>query len=535
MFQRRPLAFLIVALFLSLSIYVFLLTILFSGREVGALRRSWSAHYALLFEDEGLAASGEVALREAGYSVVSRRTATVRFATFAGLTGQAEVSLAELSRRLDPEDPRLDPYLRSLGSYFDSDGKEILYVASEAGPLGAFRSFREVLGPPELGWSMPDWVGVELLLTIFGVVAVVVGTCIWSGRKALLVAASGLGWIGFALQAGPAAVAAAGPALLGWAFFLDGGLPWIRDRIAYGFSGVFGFGLGSGLRSLALPTGGGLMGLGASVAIAVGTGLDGGGYLGAVFAGLVGSVCLMMLEPLRGVFREHRVFVPLRLAGDRPWSVLRAVAVLAVGSVCVLVPMLANHAGAPELVLVPTPIRPAEEEPGFSFAAFQDLADARPSLGWVSDAAAPPRLPDLADYLSHRAYQEGLVYGREYGFPESGEEVRLSRFSFDRNQVSRRDEVVATFDDTWLASGLAPLRHESGYRGVEALLMSEATPVRVVSTPIVGIYFPQDLLLRQTMILLFGFLPFLTHAVSPALLVRNGLVGVTPRRKRQEA
>ena len=83
-----------------------------------------------------------------------------------------------------------------------------------------------------------------------------------------------------------------------------------------------------------------------------------------------------------------------------------------------------------------------------------DLTPASLTALWSS--AQPRELPDLADYLAHRAFQEGFPYGRRYGFPVPGETVDLVHVTErpDGSYVSR-PETIVRFDDAWFDEALA--------------------------------------------------------------------------------
>ncbi|MDE0027143.1 MAG: hypothetical protein OXP69_22250, partial [Spirochaetaceae bacterium] len=69
---------------------------------------------------------------------------------------------------------------------------------------------------------------------------------------------------------------------------------------------------------------------------------------------------------------------------------------------------------------------------------------------------AEPRLPVLADYVTHLAYQQTLAVGRPYRLPAPGERVTVDdyrRTADGRMAVQQRE--VARFTEAWLAGALA--------------------------------------------------------------------------------
>ncbi|MBN2551974.1 MAG: hypothetical protein JXB06_04365, partial [Spirochaetales bacterium] len=64
--------------------------------------------------------------------------------------------------------------------------------------------------------------------------------------------------------------------------------------------------------------------------------------------------------------------------------------------------------------------------------------------------------PDLADYLTHRAFQESLMFARPYEFPRAGERILVSdyRVAADGARVHKTFRVVKQFKDSWLEETL---------------------------------------------------------------------------------
>jgi hypothetical protein len=74
------------------------------------------------------------------------------------------------------------------------------------------------------------------------------------------------------------------------------------------------------------------------------------------------------------------------------------------------------------------------------------------SLAMLVDYGGTDSIPNLADYLAHRAYQESLIFGRAYGFPTPGERIKISEYRVDSQdlRVYRTYRVVKQFKESWL-------------------------------------------------------------------------------------
>ena len=507
MLNRRGPVILALILVTLLLIYLGGLVFLTQETRVAGMERLWRSYYAVVFSDRAAAAEAVDRLHRAGFETLSYQSTQLEFTTF---SSTERVALGDLDERLSEADPRLDPYMRRVAAYFrPQPNTEIVYLRHDGGPIAARRDITRAL-PEDLNWALPEWAGMEFVVTIVGAVLLVGMAALWAGRNAPYLIGAGLPWVAFSMIAGPMAAAATGPALLGWAFFLECLLPVAKDKLSYGF--------GAGIAGCLPAIGGGLLGLGTSVAIAVFAGLSPALYAVTAILGVVGTAVVFGADVAKAAFREHRTFLPVPMTNNRPPSLLRGTVVAGIIAACFTVPSVANAVGPVGEQQVPAPVAGAGG--GFTLEGLLRIGEPR----------APGALPNIADYVAHVAYQEGLAYGREYALPAPGEELRLPRFRYEGSRVIRYDETVVRYTDEWLNGVLDRVTS-----GVEALLMAQDGPVRVVLRPMVGIYFDENLLLRQMLITLLGLLPFLGHALAPALKARNGLYGVSPRRNRQEA
>ena len=68
---------------------------------------------------------------------------------------------------------------------------------------------------------------------------------------------------------------------------------------------------------------------------------------------------------------------------------------------------------------------------------------------------ADQALPGFADYLTHRAYQDSLLYGREWKHPAQESAVTLRSYSDDNGRVVSREDPVISFDSQWFGGVIA--------------------------------------------------------------------------------
>jgi hypothetical protein len=181
-----------------------------------------------------------------------------------------------------------------------------------------------------------------------------------------------------------------------------------------------------------------------------------------------------------------------------------------------LADLLAPRGGA----AFPRPV-PVEGVADYSYPSLELL--------WSS---GPDLLPDVSDYLAHRAYQEGLTYGRSYGFPAPDERVRLSRYrANDDGTYSQFSEEVLVFDDAWIQQTLqdAPL-------GIGRLLVTRIAPSGVVLTPERGLYSVYPLLWQHTVYVVLVLLPLFVSGYRSLLVrVKRSRVAEIAGRRKQVA
>lgn len=368
------------------------------------------------------------------------RTSPVRFTVFDGL---AAVPADRLTHRLDPVDPRFDPYLRGVAGFFVADEpsgerRSLSYVRTDLPPVGLL--FRLAFRAPAAALLILDF-DVRRRLLAAGVVAAIAlaeaAVRSVSGRPASGLAMAGMlvPWAVAALNAGGAAVIAAAavvPALRR----LPGPVP---ARAAGGAVAVIVVVAASSLMLGGAPAGFAVGAASAgSIAVAAGRWNAGG-------------------TPPRGEPRGRR-----------------AAAALGAGTLVALATVVAT-VGTPPAVRVPGPDHGSTASPpeGITWDALTGLGV---SAGGRGD------LPNAADYVAHVAFQEGLPYGRAYRLPEEGERLTVSSFRFDHHEgrLLRDERVVAVYDRSWLqrtvseAGGVGRLLLDAGAVAVRRQRLADA-------------------------------------------------------------
>jgi hypothetical protein len=458
----------------------------------------WQGYTRLGLEGGALSrgVADAIAALEGMEAVVSEHSATVSFNTFAGFE---RIPVAELGKRLENRDPRMDPYMAGLQRYFRGERSgeplQILYLKSRRHFLSLERQLASLLTPARLRWRLsgPTALRQLFLLALFaGAALLVVAGRPRPGRVLALLSIAP--WLPRVAAGGSQDLYAFLLLYPLWVPVAESARAFFHDRLVLGWRGDAGkrllprvLLLAAGFLLSALlfrPSGGGEGALGGAAAWYLGR----ANLLEKNSITLLANLLLLPLTALelrlRRARRFHDVFrpLPIRAAAREQPRRLPAAGLLLLAAVSFALLTLSSARGS---LTAPWPVAPWPAAPGGS-AAGQGVTG---GLTWqgiaaLADQSAAPLpaagyLPDLADYLTHRAFQEGLAFGRPYRLPSPGERLTLSYYLVnpDTREVVQTRRVVKRFQSGWLEESLA--RAAPG--DVEGLLVAQKAPVKVVS------------------------------------------------------
>lgn len=498
----------------ALALLAVLLLVLPSLPFIGPRPTSlWEGYQTVLVRLGGRAdAALPAALAKLGPGVVSERTTSVDFYDF---MGSSRVTLADLGRRLDPQDPRRDPYVRRVAGYFTVTSSEadshVAYVPSRSGSLILFLRLRQLLGSPAAsGWRLVDFDPVEKLVAVGAALGFALVMSFASHRRRrgtlLLSLLGAILWTPSLLNGGAPTfalclimMAAWLPLAHEWLLFVRGegaGRSAVESRLAF-FGGVA---VASGALFLAL-----------------------GGWSASRFAlalspslsSLVLLSCVPFFCAVADRWRGKRARSPIpyvRSETDpqRGSSLALTLALFSVALVGLL--PLARGGACP----APIPVIGARD---FTWQ----------SLAKLHARGSADRLPDLADYVSHEAYQQTLGLGRAWAFPVRDERVYQRDYLVDRSTgvIQARLETVKVFGSPWLASVVA--RPVPGT--VEALLIAQNRPVAAAVQGPAG---PLSRSLPFTIVVFCALLALLGRDLGLGPLIRGNLWRLNSEARRDQ-
>lgn len=501
---------------LTLGLHVALLAILFifslalyvlqpSAQRHG---RVWQGYYLLLVERDAPCELIVQRLAEAGFDrTVAECTVTVSLNTFGSLE---RIPLSRVGVRLDPVDPRFDPYMRGLPAWFYTTlgdaPKSIIYLASDQNPWTVYRRTASALSGSGLRWSLPEW--ERRGVWVFGIafLLVTVFTAARARGMRVAAAAAALPWLGWVLFGGLPAFGAAVAVYLTAVLLTQRALCALRDERSGILYREALYLLLVVLVVVALvPHGGNLSRL-SVIASTAGT--------------LAVLLILLLLRRERYRTTDHALFIPLPLLSNRATVRSSDVFLLVPALILVILAPLVYAAASDSAT---TPQIPEPEPLVGSMHSFETLQR-------LSNNSAQGSPPSLADYVAHRAFQEAFMYRAVWALPRSGERVVRQRVAQNGGRLERTNETIVEYTPEWLDQ----LLNESTVSGVEAIQLAQPYPARVVLRQKSRLYFDRSFLARHAILVAVIALPLVAYASKRAVLKQRRL-GLSYRSYRQLA
>lgn len=448
----------------------------------------WSGYYTVLVSDGRPVAEVQRRLEAAGFSVMSSHNTLVSFNDF---SSQATVPVGRLHKRLVSVDPRFDPYMKGLPGYFHQGRWDIYYLESRTPlPVAYVRIARALSGVP---WRIADftWERALFCLALWGLVTAFVlvrARRSAAVRNGLLIAA--LTSLSAPMSGDYAGTLAASLLFLGWSTAVDLGYPTLRYYLDFR---VFE-------RERLAPIGATLTAslLAAAVLAGIEPRLIGFLLRFAVVLLLIGA-SLGAFELFSYLTRQHRLFFPVRIAeGSRSaaYVIPRLAETLWIAVVLFASPSIAFLGWGVD-VEIPTPV----VYPGVAHNTWTGLQKM-----WYHGPRSG--LPDLADYVAHRAYQSGLSYGARYTFPAPNQRIGEMRYRREGARIVGHLAVVKVYTDGWFHEALAE------GNGVVRMLENQSGAVRPVKRRLYDLGYP------------IAFIPVFCLVILglllPALFLRRG-------------
>jgi hypothetical protein len=426
----------------------------------------WKGYYTLLVDRSHNSELIQERLEKNGIpDPVSYVSATVGYNDFGN---QRVLPLSEVPDRFDPADPRFDKFMKRLPALFmarDGDREfHVFYLPFEGNPVELYRTLSKALSQWRNDWVVLEWdptEGAVYLTAFLLLLGMITARSRWNR---LFAAVSGLP-AGIPVFFGDMySFMTASILYIAWMYCFDELYPYMIARIGSPERGlenstVVQRFLYAGIVTIATVFFVFRFGAGAAGVVPVGA-------LLLSFFGCTAVAAAIAL--IRREDREHTLFVPVSILPRRFSSPLaKGYRVLYPWILLVLVAPIIAVFFLPGPKNLPSSPRPVPVAGVYSFSV--------ESIERLSAVRTATDLPDIGEYLQHRARQDSFMNARFGAAVGLGEDVAVSRFLYSDTGVSRSQETLHRFDQGWVEHEL----EKTAPGTVGELLSSTDTPVLV--------------------------------------------------------
>ena len=456
------------------------------------------------------------ALASSGLEVISPQNTSIYVSTF---TQVERISLADSEERLDRDDPRRDHYIKSIPGYFTTgDGETaLLYIRIRFSPLItwlktqiAFRNIDAKIYLLEF-----DVLHKLPIIILFCLFFVSLHIMIKRARSYALLSLLPLLLLCF--RGGYHGALISCVLTPGWLLFLKELTDRLRSRMNYG----------NGLRSdRRFARTASVFGLGViSSLVAAITHEQTFEVLHFILWVLISFslVCLVQVSSdiISNRVQEHKLFFPIFITKRD----LR----IELGGQHKLFPLFLVLMVVIPLIAIPLTPSPDDVPRPVPFRNVRTLS--WDNLHLLSLANGEEDLPNLTHYLTHRAYQQNLLFTQISGFPSKNQEVKRTGYRIENGGVVEFTEIMQTFDQAWYSAVIRDAKQD----GIPGLLVEQTRPSLVVRGAAGGQSSAALPVVRVVLIALLALsaLAFLDDNLTAQIIY--GMRNLPPRRNRQIA
>jgi hypothetical protein len=319
---------------------------------------------------------------------------------------------------------------------------EVVYLRSDRNLLSTYIYLRGIFRGTGLDWRLiefdPFSAGIRLLLLILYLSVLLPGASTGSIRLALLLTA--LPWLLLVGISGFSALLACFLLMPAWANLFESMYQhrYVRRSV----------GPAAAVEVFARPVVVVLLAAGLGVLLNLPGPLTGVLVAAAGGAAVTASLyCAFVLQDSRQLHQPFRALPILRRLRPRRSGLTPAITLHLILAFIVLSSYPLLRLGA--VVSGPDPATIRMQSIGYDQVSWR-------SLQALSVYSSPNGIPNLADFLTHQAYQESLIFGRPYELPEPGERILISSYKVDSRsgRINKTARVVKQFKESWLYATL---------------------------------------------------------------------------------
>ncbi len=504
----------VVLFFLIISSHFFL-PVIYRENQI------WKNYYTLLVEEAAPVSEIASLLRENGYTELIHKNNTM--VSFFSFHSEEQIKLSALSSRLDILDPRYDDYMKRLENYFHTIGNNaaytIYYIKDNRSPILFYSSIRPIMVNTPYTWRIAEINIFSHMLVLFLFSCIIGLTLFYKKTYRSFIIAAGFPWLFGLVHSGFTIFT--GSTLLYLAFTLLATDLFAVIKYYLNYRSI-------DFSKANLPQKLSLFGLAlfASLFFAVFPEVHLSRWIPLVLSLL--ADCFLFLIFVFFMFQkrrkqEHRLFFSISIQPSKV-GITFATTRFSLLSVIIVViffaPLVYRLSGKGDHIRIPVP-KMVERTDQITWHDIEKLGLYRENS-----------LPNLFDFLSHRAYQSGFFYKRLYHFPSKGEKITISFYSKENGRIVKKERVIKVFSESWFQEVLNQAKDE----GITKLLIDQGSAVTVsmeASKPMA--FINTAFVLRNGIISFIVFLPLVL--INYHLTVENkyGMKSFILRRKSQAA
>ncbi|RPJ07108.1 MAG: hypothetical protein EHM28_08320 [Spirochaetaceae bacterium] len=387
---------------------------------------------------------------------------------------EIQVMQSEIQERFDPDDPRIDPYMKSLSAYFYvNDGVNnwnVMYIRTRLNPVYLSMLLAGIFKDSKVEWHIYELERTEitLVISIAGTLFLFLLLLFFTDQTWRIVMFSGLiPWISWAAGGGIGSFMLFFPCAFAWAMFSHELLVFMKNRILFKWEEpakkpiivtafLYGVTILSGIlfTFAEIPV--------YSIFFVI--------LVQALISGIYALYLAIMPWWKKRNHLSHRTFQAVTLVkkynpvrrGKWDRLTLRIMAIFLVVIPCMRLMSIS----------VPRQMLPVPEKAYIN--AWWPSHEAMTSLKQKGDEGS---LPDLSDYAAHIAFQERIAYGgMEYGIPEKDEEIHMPVFTMDASgKITKSRLNVISFNSAWYDK----LQARPGDDSVARMLFEQGSPMTI--------------------------------------------------------
>lgn len=474
----------------------------------------WKGYYQLVFDRKIPAPEITDLLEDAGFSgIISENTEEVTVFSF---EGPVKLPLTKLSNYFIENDPLYDPYLKGLKRYFTGTVGErvinVIYLPADSSPFKTYMKLRKALRVTGEWWNFINFQPIKKLLLL--VIVILMETALFSlsknNRKFFII--NMFAWVFPLMYGGFSYVIIALSFQFCWQILVNQLIPVYIHYLNYrsfGEKGILKIKMAAYLNIVVFISVITIMHNEVSFLIPI----------ISMFIQFSGTGIILGFIYLQHVNHAHRLFLPVHIKEKTKCIEFDEMYIAGIFFILLFIaPIFYRIPVMEKEIRIAAPVNLIKNN-DLSYSGLKNLFLLK----------SEESLPDLSDYVAHRAYLEGYMYGMKYTFPDENIPITISVFKNNHGKVNRENLMLKLFTDSWYKSIITSVNKS----GLVDMLLDQKAPVGVKYVQVNHISQSRGSLRRYYLFYIFLLFPFLFWASGVTSFPGDGIKRLFLRRRRQ--